>query len=253
MNQMKEILNKGGTPVFNTYAVEIGDALWENLYTYLRNSYPNPEDGYCSKYCIEGIYEEGSQKFAILRESSDSKLYRLDFSITEEGFLASSELIEVTKTFTPTEKPQFDPAAIEAYIANLRDSENAEIAVEGESEPQIEEVAAEPVEAEAEAEVVEEVTTESVEEEKPEPAEEEKEEEQGKVDEEENNKKEYNLEEIEEYTTLKNEFETLQANYNALEEKFNLDEEQFEKFKTKHRCNEQNEICDNRCCGKHKM
>ena len=34
MKELKEMLNEGGTPVFTTYAVEIGDALWCALHDY---------------------------------------------------------------------------------------------------------------------------------------------------------------------------------------------------------------------------
>ena len=33
MNELKELLNKGGAEVFTKYAVEIGDALWSALYS----------------------------------------------------------------------------------------------------------------------------------------------------------------------------------------------------------------------------
>ena len=61
ISEMKEILNKGGSPVYTTYAVEIGDALWSGIYDTLwqmardNNLCDNP-------YCVEGIYEEGEQK-----------------------------------------------------------------------------------------------------------------------------------------------------------------------------------------------
>ena len=119
MNEMKEILNKGGTPVFTTYAVEIGDSLWTSLYRHLENTYPRMnEEGYVydSIYRIEGIYEEGTQKFAILQCLSNAKYFRLNFSLSEgNNFEASPELVEVTKTYVPLPTPQFSLSDVEAF------------------------------------------------------------------------------------------------------------------------------------------
>ena len=38
MNQVQEILNEGGAPVFNTYAVTIGDSLWNAIYENIDSS-----------------------------------------------------------------------------------------------------------------------------------------------------------------------------------------------------------------------
>jgi hypothetical protein len=80
MEKMQEILsNEGGTPVFNTYAVEIGDALWNAIYECLWMQYRENE------MSIYGIYEDGDQKFAILRNRKDLTYHRLNFSLTEDG------------------------------------------------------------------------------------------------------------------------------------------------------------------------
>ena len=44
IEKMQEILSKdeGGTPVFNTYAVEIGGVLWEAIYEYIYKEFGNP-------------------------------------------------------------------------------------------------------------------------------------------------------------------------------------------------------------------
>ena len=84
MNELKELLNKGGEKVFTRYAVEIGDALWTALYSHVEGTYG-----------IESVCEDGEQKFAVL--SADDKYYRLNFSINEEGvieFAAEAELME---------------------------------------------------------------------------------------------------------------------------------------------------------------
>ena len=116
MKEIKEILNEGGASVFTRYAVEIGDSLWSALYSYIQESYPDTEDSYCSMYRIEGIYEEESQKFAILQNRKDMKYYRLNFSLNEEaGFNANSDLLEVTKDFVPASEAQFSLEDYEAY------------------------------------------------------------------------------------------------------------------------------------------
>lgn len=117
IKELTNFLNKeGGTKLFNRFAVEIGDALWESLHSFLRNSYPDPEDDWCSVYNIEGIYEDGEQKFAILRNRQDAKYYRLDFSVSEEeGFVPATEFVEVTKEYVPAAEPQFSEEAVREY------------------------------------------------------------------------------------------------------------------------------------------
>lgn len=120
MNEIKKVLNEGGAPtVFTRYAVEIGDSLWSSIYSYLEHTYPRANDEgyvYDSVYRIEGIYEEGSQKFAILQNRSNSKYFRMNFSLDDTtGFAASAELVEVTKTYVPAAEPQFALADVEAF------------------------------------------------------------------------------------------------------------------------------------------
>ena len=116
MNELKETLQKGGTKVFTTYAVEIGDTLWSALYRYIEEKYPDGENRWCSKYSLDGVFEEAGQKFAILCNRADMKYYRLNFSISEsDGFAAEEMLVEVTKSYQPAETPQFAADAVEAY------------------------------------------------------------------------------------------------------------------------------------------
>lgn len=123
MNELKELIKEGGAPVFTIFAVEIGDALWGALYTYLETKFPRDlKDGECegcyrcSKYSIDSIWEEGTQKFAILKERANGKLYRLDFSWTEEGFASAGSTVEVEKSYVPvTEKPMFALEDVEAF------------------------------------------------------------------------------------------------------------------------------------------
>lgn len=75
-------------------AVDIGD-MWGRLYSAMREA-RNWE------YGIQGIYEENNKKFAILIDNA-KKLYRLDFSLTEDGLTLADEVVEVKQEFTETE------------------------------------------------------------------------------------------------------------------------------------------------------
>ena len=75
-------------------AVDIGD-MWGRLYGAMREA-RNWD------YGIQGIYEEDNQKFAILIDDV-KKLYRLDFSLTEDGLTLADEVVEVKQEFTETD------------------------------------------------------------------------------------------------------------------------------------------------------
>ncbi len=75
-------------------AVDIGD-MWSRLYNAMREA-RNWE------YGIQGIYEEDNKKFAILIDDT-KKLYRLDFSLTEDGLTLADEVVEVKQEFTETD------------------------------------------------------------------------------------------------------------------------------------------------------
>ena len=67
-------------------------------------------------YSISGIYEENNQKFAILK-NRDQNLYRLNFTLTEEGLTASDEVIEVKQDFIDTNNIRkfSEPENVEQY------------------------------------------------------------------------------------------------------------------------------------------
>src|SRR5574344_3061278 len=54
MNDLKELIKEGGTKVFSRYAVEIGDNLWNSLWNYTLEKYPDADNIYRSVYAIEG-------------------------------------------------------------------------------------------------------------------------------------------------------------------------------------------------------
>ena len=186
MNMMKEILEKGGESVVTNYAVEIGDALWSAVYDFLVDTYPDENDKYCSKYRIEGIYEEDGNKFIVLVERENTTYYKLNFTLTEEnGFVADGELIPVEKTFEPVFAPEAVAAYETSYAAAKLESEAP--AAEPIEEP---EVPAEPEEEPVPAE-------EPIAEPEPAPA-------------------AYQLDEIPEYVELQNTYAELRSSFEGL-------------------------------------
>lgn len=77
-------------------AVDIGD-LWGRLWSAIGEKH--------WEYGIQGVYEEDNQKFAILSDR-DKKLYRLDFSLTEDGMVMADEVVEVKQEFVETDNMQ---------------------------------------------------------------------------------------------------------------------------------------------------
>jgi len=113
MDELRELLNnKGGEKVFSRYSVEIGDALWTALYSYVETN--------LSQMTIEGIFEDEST-FAVLKNGEE--YVKLSFSLDAEtntySFAEETEVIE----YTPEEEPQFSAEAIAEYKAK-KDEEN---------------------------------------------------------------------------------------------------------------------------------
>ena len=115
MNEIKDLLTGGGTKVFTTYSVKIGDALWSALYSYIENTYPQADKFGYSKYSIDGVFEEGDQKFAVLCDSNN-KYYRLNFSFSEDQELqVETSLTEMTDYSASS---QFAESEVDVYIAD---------------------------------------------------------------------------------------------------------------------------------------
>ena len=110
INELKDLLNKGGEKVFTRYSVEIGDTLWNALYNHTKD-----------KYSIESVCEDGEQKFAIL--SADDKYYRLNFTFLDDA-IEFAESVSLIEDYTPEAEPQFDASAVEQYIQNRQKEEN---------------------------------------------------------------------------------------------------------------------------------
>lgn len=99
-------------------AVDIGD-MWGRLYNAMREA-RNWE------YGIQGIYEEDNKKFAILIDDA-KKLYRLDFSLTEDGLTLADEVVEVKQEFTETDniKKFAEPENVAEYrLADCDDDDD---------------------------------------------------------------------------------------------------------------------------------
>mgnify|MGYP007094958600 CR=1 FL=1 len=109
-------------------AINIGD-LWGRVYAAIHE-----HDAW--DYCIQGIYEEDNQRFAILSDR-DQKLYRLDFSLTEEGMTVSDELVEVKQEFTETDniKKFAEPENVEQYTKFADPKKNEGEGEAGEKKP----------------------------------------------------------------------------------------------------------------------
>lgn len=75
-------------------AVNIGD-MWQRIWRVI-------DEHKEWDYCIQGIYEENNQKFAILCDR-EQNLYRLDFSLTEDGLVVADTVVEVKQEFIETD------------------------------------------------------------------------------------------------------------------------------------------------------
>lgn len=171
----------GARSMFKQYAAEIGEALWCSIHAYLLNKYPG-EDEWSSSYQIEGIYEEGAQKFTILKDKKTGAYQRLNFTINDSNEVSFNDnLLNVTKTFVPAATPQFALEDVEAFEREYAKKKKEEQQNEEEEEKNS--------------------TSTNNEDEK-------------KKD----KKEKYNLNEIEEYIELKAQYEVLQNNFNELKE-----------------------------------
>ena len=191
MSELKDLLNKGGEKVFTRYSVEVGDALWDALYSHVED-----------KYGIESVCEEGEQKFAVL--TADDNYYRLDFSMNEEGVIEFAAEAVVIEGYTPAEEPQFSAESVAEYASKKKKKKEDEEEEKEEKKPEDEGEKKEPEDKE-----------EKKEDKKP-PFEKKEDSEDSEDEDEEKKKKKkdkkgkYNLEEIQEYTELSAQYSALQ-------------------------------------------
>lgn len=177
MNELTKLLNKEEQRVLTQYSVTIGDALWTALYEYTENL-----EG---AYDIVGVYEDGEQKFAVLK--AEDKYSRVDFSINEDGTYTIGAELVAFDSYEPDAEPQFAAEAIAEYVAQKKGKKEEENTEENEDTTKKED------------------TSEEEEEE----------------DDKKKKKKEYSLEEIPEYVELRTAFNTLKIQYDALEVNYN--------------------------------
>lgn len=105
-------------------AVDIGD-MWGRLWHEI-------DETRHWEYNIVGVFEEDNKKFAILRDR-DGKLYRLDFSLTEDGMTVADEVIEVKQDFIDTDNIRkfSEPKNVEQYQKFVEvESEKEEMSLE---------------------------------------------------------------------------------------------------------------------------
>ena len=206
MNELKEFMKEGGAKVFTQYAVEIGDGLWNSLWSYIETKYPGEPNSYCSVYRIEGVYEDAGQKFAILQSRQDQKYYRMDFSLTDvEGFVPSETLTEVTKSYTPAAEPQFALADVEAFETDYASKKKAE------EEDKNNKSNSQNPDNNSEGNGNKEDPD------KGEPSNKSDKNDNGENDDDKKKKKNYSLEDVVEYTELKAQYDELQTKFAALE------------------------------------
>ena len=181
MNELKELMNKGGEKVFTRYAVEIGDALWTALYSHVEGTYG-----------IESVCEDGEQKFAVL--TADDKYYRLNFSILEDGTVEFAAEAELMEDYVPGEEPQFDADAVAEYAKSKKDE--GKKPEDDEDDDDGEEKCPKCGKPKSECEC-------------------EGEDDDDDEDKKKGKKEKYNLDEIQEYVELSNNYSALEANYSA--------------------------------------
>lgn len=197
MTELKELLNEGGTKVFTTYAVKVGDSLWTALYSFVQ------EKEYAS---IEAVLTEGERNFAVIKDKNEN-VYSLDFSVTEDGAITLAEEVVSMDNYTPAEEPQFALSEIEAFEATFKKKSAKDEGKEDKTDkPDSED------------------KSEGKKDDKPAPGEKKPEDDddsdddddKDKNDKDDKKKKKYSLEEIPEYVALQASFSELESKYNAL-------------------------------------
>ena len=194
MNELKDLLNKGGEKVFTRYSVEIGDALWDALYSHVEGTYG-----------IESVCEDGEQKFAVV--TADDKYYRLDFSVNEEGVVEfAAEAVEITD-YVPEAEPQFSADAVAEYASKKKKKKDDE-----EEEKKPEDGEEKPAEGEKKDDEDKKPEDKSDDSNDDDDEDEEKKKKKGK-------KSKYNLEEVQEYVELSAQYSALQTDYSNAQTK----------------------------------
>ena len=199
MQEIKDLLvdnKEGGARVFTRYSVEIGDSLWNALYSHVYKT-----------YSIEEVFEDGDQKFAILKDS-EGNFSRLDFSLAEDGTVTFADEVSAIE-YTSAEEAQFSAEAVEAFVAEFKKKEE-EDKKDKDSEDDSEDKSGKSDNSNSE---------DKSEGDKSDSSKSDNKEKDDKKDDEEDEKKKkgkFSLEEIPEYVELSTKFSELESKYNAL-------------------------------------
>ena len=132
-------------------------------------------------YGIESVCEENEQKFAIL--VADEKYYRLNFSLLEDGTVEFANEVELLEEYVPSEEVQFSAEAVAEYVESQKQ--------ENENNSEEEEELNEELCPNCGKNISECICNED-------------------------KKEKYNLEEIQEYVELSNNYSALESNYATL-------------------------------------
>ena len=199
MQEIKDLLvdnKEGGARVFTRYSVEIGDSLWNALYSHVYKT-----------YSIEEVCEDGDQKFAILKDS-EGNFSRLDFSLAEDSTVTFADEVSAIE-YTSAEEAQFSAEAVEAFVAEFKKKEE-EDKKDKNPEDDSEDKSGKSDNSNSE---------DNSEGDKSDSSKSDNKEKDDKKDDEEDEKKKkgkFSLEEIPEYVELSTKFSELESKYNAL-------------------------------------
>ena len=198
MQEIKDLLvdnKEGGARVFTRYSVEIGDSLWNALYSHVYKT-----------YSIEEVCEDGDQKFAILKDS-EGNFSRLDFSLAEDGTVTFADEVSAIE-YTSAEEAQFSAEAVEAFVAEFKKKEEDKKDKDPEDGSEDKSGKSDNSNSEDNSEGDKSDSSKS----------DNKEKDDKKDDEEDEKKKKgkFSLEEIPEYVELSTKFSELESKYNAL-------------------------------------
>lgn len=192
INELNNLLNKGGEKVFTRYSVEVGDALWDALYSHVEGTYG-----------IESVCEDGEQKFAVL--TADEKYYRLDFSVNEEGVVEFAAEVVALEDYTPEAEPQFSADAVAEYASKKKkkdDEEEEEKKKDDDSDSEKKPPFEEKKEDDSDDD-----------------SDDDDDEDEEKKKKKKDKKSKYNLEEVQEYVELSTQYSALQTDYNNAQSK----------------------------------
>ena len=91
-----------GKNTITKYDMDIGDGMYRGIRSALADKYSN--DDYC-EYWIKGIYQDGEQKYTIVEKWDDEKLYKILFTMDEDGgVVLQGDLIEMEMKFVEINK-----------------------------------------------------------------------------------------------------------------------------------------------------